>query len=152
MAWVKVRLKDCVYLGRLQVQEESLTYTMYLTDLEKVWREELEEGQFGERWSQANQDLEGINLVDGLRELQGILPFMGQVSPEAGGTTGLQLAAQITDSQNYRRQGIIDVAFELADTFQEVVLPERTNMTSRCAVTCGRSFFLCYRKVWSKKV
>ena len=24
---------------------------------------------------------------------------MGQVSPEAGGTTGLQLAAQITDSQ-----------------------------------------------------
>ena len=42
-------------------------------------------------------------------------------------TTGLQLAAQITDSQNYRRQGIIDVAFELADTFQEVVLPERAN-------------------------
>ena len=41
--------------------------------------------------------------------------------------TGLQLAAQITDSQNYRRQGIIDVAFELADTFQEVVLPERAN-------------------------
>ena len=52
---------------------------------------------------------------------------MGQVSPEAGGTTGLQLAAQITDSQNYRRLGIIDVAFELADTFQEVVLPERAN-------------------------
>ena len=41
---------------------------------------------------------------------------MGQVSPEAGGTTGLQLAAQITDSQNWRRQGIIDAAFELADT------------------------------------
>ena len=41
--------------------------------------------------------------------------------------TGLQLAAQITDSQNYRRQGIIDVAFELADTIHEVVLPERAN-------------------------
>ena len=66
--------------------------------------------------------------------------------------TGLQLAAQITDSQNWRRQGMIDAAFELADTIQEVVLPERTNMTSRCAVTCGRSFFLCYSKVWSKKV
>ena len=91
----------------------------------------MEEGQFGERWSQANQDLEGINLVDGLRELQGILPFMGQVSPEAGGTTGLQLAAQITDSQNYRRQGIIDVAFELADTIHEVVLPERANAISQ---------------------
>ena len=41
--------------------------------------------------------------------------------------TGLQLAAQITDSQNYRRQGIIVVAFELADTIHEVVLPERAN-------------------------
>ena len=41
---------------------------------------------------------------------------MGQVSPEASGTTGLQLAAQITDSQNWRRQGMIDAAFELADT------------------------------------
>ena len=44
--------------------------------------------------------------------------------------TGLQLAAQITDSQNYRRQGIIDAAFQLADTIQEVALPERTNMTT----------------------
>ena len=30
--------------------------------------------------------------------------------------TGLQLAAQITDSQNWRHQGMIDAAFELADT------------------------------------
>jgi len=44
--------------------------------------------------------------------------------------TGLQLAAQITDSQNWRRQGMIDAAFELADTIQEVALPERTNMTT----------------------
>ena len=41
--------------------------------------------------------------------------------------TGLQLAAPITDSQNWRRQGMIDAAFELADTIQEVVLPGRAN-------------------------
>ena len=45
--------------------------------------------------------------------------------------TGLQLAAQITDSQNYRRQGIIVVVFELADTIHEVVLPERANAISQ---------------------
>lgn len=70
MSWVGVILENQSYLVRIEVDEERLTYSMYLTDLTTVWHEEIIQDQFAQRWQNLNSDLEDMEIIDGLREIQ----------------------------------------------------------------------------------
>jgi len=80
MAWVPVTLQCQPYLCRVEVVEESLACSVYLTDLERVWWEEVREGHFQDRWTHLNTDLEDMEVVEGLREVERALSSLDTVS------------------------------------------------------------------------
>ena len=85
MAWLRVELEGRPFLLRIEVEEVELTYSIFLTDLERVWSEVVKEGQFGVRWRKHNSELEGMEEVEGLREVAAMVGRMGEgVRAEVG--------------------------------------------------------------------
>ena len=85
MAWLRVELEGRAFLLRMEVEEVQLTYSIFLTDLERVWSEVVKEGQFGVRWGKHNSELEGMEEVEGLREVAAMVGRMGEgVRAEVG--------------------------------------------------------------------
>lgn len=84
-------------VARVLAREELLAYTLLVTDLQTVWVEEVSREQFLERWHQLNSDLEGLEPVEGLREvvkaLGGLEGAKGEVG-EQGGTLELAWSSE----------------------------------------------------------
>lgn len=83
MSWVKLRLENKPFLMRMEVREEEISYICYLTDLNKIWWEELSEGQFAKRWTSLNADLEDMEVLEGLREVRRLMLSMHSDSVKA---------------------------------------------------------------------
>jgi len=80
MAWVPVRLEGGQHLARMEVEEGQASYRLHLTDLASLWVEEVGEEQFLARWNSLNSDLEGMAVKEGLAEVVGVLPRLGEVA------------------------------------------------------------------------
>jgi len=78
-AWRKVELGGQTFLFQLNVDEGSVGYSCYLTDLVNIYKEEIDKNGFTGRFNEVNSDLEVSDILeDGLKEVVSIVNSDGE--------------------------------------------------------------------------
>lgn len=71
--WRKVELGGQAYLLQLNVREDIVGYSCYLTDLVNIYKEEVDKEGFTDKFGEINSDLELDDIVEGFKEVTGIM-------------------------------------------------------------------------------
>jgi len=76
--WRKLELGGQAYLLQLNVREDIVGYSCYLTDLVNIYKEEVNKEGFSDKFGEINSDLELDDIVEGFKEVTGIMLSEGE--------------------------------------------------------------------------
>eukprot|EP00092_Neocalanus_flemingeri_P098369 GFUD01125432.1.p1 GENE.GFUD01125432.1~~GFUD01125432.1.p1 ORF type:complete len:272 (+),score=82.89 GFUD01125432.1:259-1074(+) len=72
-AWRKVELDGQAYLFQLDVSEDRVGYTCYLTDLVNIYKEKIDKDGFTDKFVEINSDLEDVDILEWFKEVNSIM-------------------------------------------------------------------------------